>query len=280
MEIAIKEILTEKALNIRKKIIKMLAKAGSGHPGGSLSMVEILVTLYFGEILKYREEDPLWEERDRLILSKGHGVPALYAIWSEIGWIPEHMLWTLRKLNSPLQGHPDRRKLPLLEISSGSLGQGLSVGIGMALAGKMDKRDYRVYVIMGDGEMDEGQVWEGAMFANFHKLNNLTVIVDYNKFQLDGPIREILDFSPLDEKWRSFGWEVFEVDGHSFEELKEVLGRVKDNNFEKPQCIIAHTTKGKGISFMENNNSFHGKAPTKEQAIEALKELGEESPEI
>ncbi len=280
MEISLKEILTEKALKVRRKIIRMLAKAGSGHPGGSLSMVEILVTLYFADILRYREEDPFWPERDRVVLSKGHGVPALYAVWSEIGWIPEHMLWTLRKINSPLQGHPDRRKLPILEISSGSLGQGLSVGIGMALAGKMDKKDYRVYVIMGDGEMDEGQVWEGAMFANFHRLNNLTVIVDYNKFQLDGAIEEILDFSPLDEKWRSFGWEVFEVDGHSFDELKDVFEKVKNNNFEKPQCIIAHTVKGKGVSFMENNNAFHGKAPTKEQAIEALKELGEENPEI
>ncbi len=280
MEISLKEILTEKALNVRRKIIKMLAKAGSGHPGGSLSMVEILVTLYFADILRYREEDPFWSERDRVVLSKGHGVPALYAVWSEIGWIPEHMLWTLRKINSPLQGHPDRRKLPILEISSGSLGQGLSVGIGMAIAGKMDKKDYRVYVIMGDGEMDEGQVWEGAMFANFHKLNNLTVIVDYNKFQLDGAIKEILDFSPLDEKWRSFGWEVFEVDGHSFDELKNVFEKVKNNSFEKPQCIIAHTVKGKGVSFMENNNAFHGKAPTKEQAIKALKELGEENPEI
>ncbi len=280
MEISLKEILTEKALKVRRKIIRMLAKAGSGHPGGSLSMVEILVTLYFADILRYREEDPFWSERDRLVLSKGHGVPALYAVWSEIGWIPEHMLWTLRKINSPLQGHPDRRKLPILEISSGSLGQGLSVGIGMALAGKLDKKDYRVYVIMGDGEMDEGQVWEGAMFADFHRLNNLTVIVDYNKFQLDGAIEEILDFSPLDEKWRSFGWEVFEVDGHSFDELKDVFEKVKNNSFEKPQCIIAHTVKGKGVSFMENNNAFHGKAPTKEQAIEALKELGEENPEI
>lgn len=275
-----KEIFTEKAFNVRRKIIKMIAKAGSGHPGGSLSIVEILVTLYFADILRYREEDPFWSERDRLILSKGHGVPALYAVWSEIGWIPEHMLWTLRKLGSPLQGHPDRRKLPFLEISSGSLGQGLSVGIGMALAGKIDKKNYRVYVIMGDGEMEEGQVWEGAMFASFHKLNNLTVIVDYNKFQLDGPIKEILDFSPLDEKWISFGWEVFEVDGHSFEELKDVFDKVKNNGFEKPQCIIAHTVKGKGVSFMENNNDFHGKAPKIEEAIEALKELGEENPEI
>ncbi len=280
MEITLKELLTEKALSVRRKIIKMLYKAGSGHPGGSLSIVDILVTLYFGDILRYREEDPFWPLRDRLILSKGHGVPALYSVWSEIGWIPEHMLWTLRKINSPLQGHPDRRKFPILEISSGSLGQGLSVGIGMALAGKIDKKDYRVYVIMGDGEMEEGQVWEGAMFASFHKLSNLTVIVDYNKFQLDGPIKKILDIEPLKEKWKSFRWEVFEVDGHSIEELSSVFLEIKNNNFEKPQCVIAHTIKGKGVSFMENNNEFHGRAPTKEEAIRALMELGEENPEI
>ncbi|MEO0284673.1 MAG: transketolase [candidate division WOR-3 bacterium] len=280
MEITLKELLTEKSLIVRRKIIKMLYKAGSGHPGGSLSIVDILVTLYFGGILRYREEDPFWPLRDRLILSKGHGVPALYSVWSEIGWIPEHMLWTLRKINSPLQGHPDRRKFPILEISSGSLGQGLSVGIGMALAGKIDKKDYRVYVIMGDGEMEEGQVWEGAMFASFHKLSNLTVILDYNKFQLDGPIKKILDIEPLKEKWESFGWEVFEVDGHSIEELSSVFLEIKNNNFEKPQCVIAHTIKGKGVSFMENNNEFHGRAPTKEEAIRALIELGEENPEI
>ncbi|MEO0300684.1 MAG: transketolase [candidate division WOR-3 bacterium] len=280
MEITLKELLNEKALIVRRKIIKMLYKAGSGHPGGSLSIVDILVTLYFGGILRYREEDPFWPLRDRLILSKGHGVPALYSVWSEIGWIPEHMLWTLRKINSPLQGHPDRRKFPILEISSGSLGQGLSVGIGMALAGKIDKKDYRVYVIMGDGEMEEGQVWEGAMFASFHKLSNLTVILDYNKFQLDGPIKKILDIEPLKEKWESFGWEVFEVDGHSIEELSSVFLEIKNNNFEKPQCVIAHTIKGKGVSFMENNNEFHGRAPTKEEAIRALMELGEENPEI
>lgn len=280
MEITLKELLNEKALIVRRKIIKMLYKAGSGHPGGSLSIVDILVTLYFGGILRYREEDPFWPLRDRLILSKGHGVPALYSVWSEIGWIPEHMLWTLRKINSPLQGHPDRRKFPILEISSGSLGQGLSVGIGMALAGKIDKKDYRVYVIMGDGEMEEGQVWEGAMFASFHKLSNLTVILDYNKFQLDGPIKKILDIEPLKEKWESFGWEVFKVDGHSIEELSSVFLEIKNNNFEKPQCVIAHTIKGKGVSFMENNNEFHGRAPTKEEAIRALMELGEENPEI
>ncbi|MEN3044791.1 MAG: transketolase [Candidatus Hydrothermales bacterium] len=280
MELALKELLTEKALAVRRKIIKMIYKAGSGHPGGSLSLVEILVTFYFGDVLRYREDDPFWSDRDRLILSKGHGIPSLYSVWSEIGWIPEYMLWTLRKLNSPLQGHPDRRKLPLIEISSGSLGQGLSVGIGMALAGKIDKKDYRVYVIMGDGEMEEGQVWEAAMFAGFHKLNNLTALVDYNKFQLDGPIGEILNIEPLSDKWKSFGWEVFEVDGHSFDELKDVFDRIKENSFEKPQCVIAHTVKGKGVSFMENNNEFHGRAPTKEEALKALRELGEIYPEI
>jgi transketolase len=280
MEISLKETLEEKALSVRKKIIRMTAKAGSGHPGGSLSLVEILLTLYFGDILRYREDDPFWDERDRLILSKGHGVPALYAVWSEIGWIPEHELSNLRKLGSPLQGHPDRRKLPLLEISSGSLGQGLSVGIGLALASKIDKKDYRVYVIMGDGELEEGQVWEGAMFAKFHKLDNLICIVDYNKFQLDGAIEEILDFSPLEDKWKSFGWETFFVNGHSFEELKKVLEETKNKDNGLPKCIIADTVKGKGVSFMENNNEFHGKAPTKEQAIKALKELGEKDPKL
>lgn len=225
--------------------------------------------------MKHDPANPEWEERDRFLLSKGHGAPALYAVLAKCGYIDKELLLTLRKLGSPLQGHPDKRFLPILETSTGSLGQGLSIGVGMALAGKIDKKDYRVYIVIGDGESQEGQVWEAAMFSAFHKLDNLCAIMDYNKFQLDGPIKEILDIEPIVRKWESFGWEVFEVNGHSFDELIyafEEAKRIKD----KPQIIIAHTIKGKGVSFMEENNYFHGKAPSKEQKEEALKELGKD----
>lgn len=267
------EELEKIAKEIRKDIIRMTGEAGSGHPGGSLSCVEILVTLFF-HIMKHDPKNPEWEDRDRFLLSKGHAAPALYSVLARAGYIDESLLPTLRKLGSPLQGHPDRRFLPVLEASTGSLGQGLSIGIGMALAGKIDKKNYRVYVVIGDGESQEGQVWEAAMFSSFHGLDNLCAIMDYNKFQLDGPIREILDIEPVVKKWESFGWEVFEVNGHSFEELINAFEEAKKVK-GKPQIIIAHTIKGKGISFMEENNYFHGRAPTSEQKEEALRELEE-----
>lgn len=269
------ETLQKIAKEIRKDIIKMTGNAGSGHPGGSLSCVEILVSLFF-KVMKHDPKNPKWEERDRFILSKGHAAPALYATLAQCGYIDREELLTLRKIGSRLQGHPDKRFLPLLEVSTGSLGQGLSVGVGIALAGKIDKKDYRVYVLIGDGESQEGQVWEAAMFSSFHKLDNLCAIMDYNKFQLDGKISEILDIEPVVKKWQSFGWEVFEVkDGHNFEELIFVFEEAKKIK-DRPQIIIAHTIKGKGVSFMEGNNHFHGRAPNKEEEIKALKEISED----
>ncbi len=268
------EKLQSIAKDIRKDVIRMTGEAGSGHPGGSLSCVEILVTLFF-HIMRHDPANPEWKDRDRFLLSKGHGVPALYAVLAKCGYIDQNLLLTLRKFGSPLQGHPDKRFLPVLEASTGSLGQGLSIGVGMALAGKIDKKDHKVYVVIGDGESQEGQVWEAAMFCSFHKLDNLCAIMDYNKFQLDGAIKEILDIEPVVNKWKSFGWEVFEVNGHSFEELINAFEEAKKVK-GKPQIIIAHTIKGKGVSFMEENNYFHGKAPTKEQKEEALRELGKD----
>jgi len=247
----------------------MTAAAGSGHPGGSLSVVELLVAFYFG-VLRHNPSDPQWPDRDRLILSKGHGCPALYAALAEAGYFDREILTTLRKLGSPLQGHPDKRHLPALEASTGSLGQGLSIGIGMALAARLDQRSYRTYVILGDGEIDEGQIWEAAAYASFHKLHNLVAVVDHNKYQLDGPVNQILDMEPILDKWRAFGWDAIEIDGHDLREVLPALRRAAD---ARPRAIIAHTVKGKGVSFMENNNDFHGKAPTRDETERALREL-------
>lgn len=266
------EELERKAHELRIDIVKMIGLAGSGHPGGSLSAIDIITALFF-RIMRHDPQNPRWPDRDRFVLSKGHAAPALYAALAHAGYFERDLLWTLRKIGSPLQGHPDKRKLPILEASTGSLGQGLSIGIGIALAGKLDRKNYRVYVLLGDGETQEGQIWEGALFARQHKLDNITAIVDYNKFQLDGPLKDILDIEPYRDKWRAFGWEVFEIDGHNMREIVETIERTKEIK-GKPSVVIAHTIKGKGVSFMENNNDFHGKAPTKEQLELALKELG------
>lgn len=258
--------------SLRKKIVRMIGEAGSGHPGGSLSAVEIVTALLFGGALRHRPAEPGWPDRDRFILSKGHACPVLYAAYAELGMIDEAALWTLRKLGSPLQGHPDVRRLPILEASTGSLGQGLSFGLGEALAARLDGRPTRVYVLLGDGECNEGQVWEAAMSAAHHRVDNLVAIVDLNEQQLDGWTRDILGMEPVAEKWRAFGWHVIEVDGHdlaallsAFEEAKTVRGR--------PTCVLAHTVKGKGVSFMEFDLEFHGKAPTKDEVARALAEL-------
>lgn len=256
----------------------MTAEAGSGHPGGSLSAVEILTSLFFS-VLRYNPQEPKWPDRDRFVISKGHATPVFYSILAHAGYFPHAELATYRKLGSRLQGHPDMRRLPGVEASTGSLGQGLSIGVGMALAGRLDKKDYRTYVLQSDGESEEGQVWEAAMFAGFHKLDKLTVIVDYNKFQLDGPVAKILDLEPFKDKWRSFGWATEETDGHDLTALLEKLDWAQKTK-GKPTCIIAHTVKGKGVSFMENNNHFHGVAPTPEEAERALKELEEKNPKL
>ncbi len=263
--------LCKQANEIRKDIIRMLVEAGSGHPGGSLSCTDILTALYF-KIMRHNPKEPKWADRDRLVLSKGHGAPALYAALAHAGYFPKEQLLTLRKLDSALQGHPDMRRLPGLEASTGSLGQGLSIGAGMALAGKLDQKDYRTYVILSDGELNEGQIWEAASFSAHHQLNRLIAIIDYNKFQLDGAVREVLNMEPMMDKWKSFGWRTFEINGHEMKELLDTLERAKEVKHQ-PVSIIAHTIKGKGVSFMEGNNDFHGVAPTKEEGEKALREL-------
>lgn len=258
--------------NIRKKIIKMLCTAGSGHPGGSLSVTDILVCLYW-EHLNHRPEDPDWEGRDRVILSKGHVCPALYAVLSEAGYFPEEELETLRKIGSRLQGHPARDKgLPGIEVSTGSLGQGLSVGVGMALAFKRDGKSNRVYVIMGDGEQEEGSIWEAVMSAGYYKLDNLTGIIDYNKLQIDGFVEDVMGIAELFKKYIAFRWNVLEINGHNFQEIDEALKKAKEHK-NQPTVIIAHTVKGKGVSFMENIAEWHGKGLKKEEAEIALKEI-------
>ncbi len=263
--------LEDKARAIRTEIIEMLAEAGSGHPGGSLSAVEIVTALYF-HVMRLRPEEPDWPERDRFVLSKGHAAPLLYAALAEKGFFPKEELLTLRKLGSRLQGHPAYGKLPGVEASTGSLGQGLSIGLGMALAGRIDRRSYRVYVLLGDGESEEGQIWEAAMAAAHYRADNLTAVLDYNGLQIDGPIAEVLSPLPFPEKWRSFGWEVREVDGHDFGELLDAFEWAKGVR-GRPSVIIARTVKGKGVSFMENAVDWHGKAPSKEQAEQAIAEI-------
>ena len=260
------------ANRLRIEIVKMIGAAGSGHPGGSLSEVELLSALYF-RVLRHNPKDPQWPDRDRFLLSKGHGCPALYAVLAEAGYIDAAMLGTLRKLGSPLQGHPDKRFLPVLEGNTGSLGQGISVGIGMALAARLDKKDWHTFVMVGDGEIQEGQNWEAAMFAAYHKLENLTVIVDYNHQQLDGFLKDILDPAPLLEKFEAFGWRTLEIDGHDFNQVIPALETARAVRDGKPTCIVANTIKGKGVSFMENNPEWHGVAPKPEQVAAAVAEL-------
>jgi transketolase len=265
------EDLARVARRIRRHIITIIGNAGSGHPGGSLSAVDIVTTLYW-KVMRHKPADPHWADRDRFILSKGHAAPMLYAVLAECGYLPVSELTTLRQMDSRLQGHADRTATPGVEMSSGSLGQGLSFAIGVALAGNLDHRDYRTYVLLGDGECNEGQVWEAAMAAAHFRLDNLVAIVDHNGLQIDGPTCEVMNTDPLDKKWEAFGWHVIEVDGHNFARLYQAFkkaGTVKGH----PTVIIAATVKGKGVSFMENAVGFHGKAPNKEETAMALKEL-------
>ncbi len=267
------EELNKKANLFRREIIEMIYTAQSGHPGGSLSSIDILTCLYFYQ-MRIKPEKPSWEDRDRFVLSKGHAAPALYAILAKLGYFPEETLLTLRQVGSILQGHPDMRKTPGIEMSTGSLGNGLSVGIGMALGAKLAEKDYYTYVLIGDGEVDEGEIWEAAMAASKYKLDNLTAICDFNRVQLDGTIEEIMPLDPLPEKWKAFNWSVMEIDGHNMEEILDALDKAKQTK-EKPTMIIAHTVKGKGISFMEGKFQWHGKAPNKEEYEIALQELGD-----
>lgn len=263
---------SKETIKIRENILKMIAQAASGHPGGSLSLVEIIYTLFAKEgVMKHDPKNPARYDRDRFVLSKGHGVPALYAILNAVGYdITENELMSLRQVGSRLQGHPDRVRLPIMEASTGSLGQGASIAQGIAMAYKLDNNPHRVYCVLGDGEMQEGQIWEVALSAAHKKLNNLTLILDYNKGQIDGHVKDVLGLEPLKPKWEAFGWNVQVVDGHNFSELYRSL---TSNHPEKPTIIIANTVKGKGVSFMEDTNEWHGKAPKKEELDKAIKEI-------
>jgi len=259
------------ARTMRQEIIKMLTASASGHPGGSLSATDFLAVLY-GEFMNVDPAEPRKADRDRFVLTKGHAAPALYAILALKGFFPMEELANLRKLGSPLQGHPDMHKVPGVDASTGSLGQGLSLACGMALAAKMDGQDYRVYALMGDGEQQEGQVWEAAMFAAHYKLDNLVILLDHNHLQIDGNIKDVLNPDPLDEKYRAFGWNVIQIDGHDHEQIRAALAQAREVKGQ-PTVIIGETVKGKGVSFMENQAGWHGKAPNAEQSAQALAEL-------
>jgi transketolase len=266
--------LTEIARRMRRDIVRATTAAASGHPSTSLSMVEILTVLYFGGVLRYDPSNPQDPDRDRFILSKGHGAPGLYAALAEAGYFPREDLTTLRKLGSPLEGHPNMCRLPGVEASTGSLGQGFSIAIGHALAGKLDGRDYRVYVMVGDGESEQGQVWEAAMYAGNHALDNLTLIVDRNGYQQTGAVADIQPLDPLEEKLRAFGLEVRTVDGHSLEEVTGAFEWARDVA-GRPQAIVAHTVKGKGVSLLEaKQGGWHGKPIPPEEEAKALEEIG------
>ena len=264
--------LAEKARRIRINALKAIHAAKSGHPGGSLSSADILATLYFGE-LNIDPKNPKMADRDKFVLSKGHAVPALYAALGERGFYEVNEMMTLRQVGSKFQGHPNMNKVPGIEMSTGSLGQGFSAAVGMAIAGKIDKNPGRVYALTGDGELQEGIVWEAAMQAAHRKLDNLVAIVDLNGLQIDGKVSEVKCVCPVDEKFRSFGWNVISVDGHNFEELTTAFDEAKKCG-GVPTAIIAHTHKGKGVSFMEDNAGWHGKAPSDEELAAAIEELG------
>jgi len=264
--------LQEIARELRGDIIRMLTVAGSGHPGGSLSAIDIVTCLYFTQ-MRHRPEEPHWPDRDRFILSKGHGVPAVYAVLAKCGYFPKEKLMTLRQLESPLQGHPDRVRLPGIEASTGSLGQGLSIALGMALASKIDHNRFHVYCMIGDGETQAGQIWEALMAAPHLKADTLTVILDYNKAQIDGLTNEIMNLEPVVDKLRAFNWNVEEIDGHNYSQILGALARSRGAR-GKPTFIVAHTIKGRGVSFMESNLvDWHGKAPTPAECEKALADI-------
>lgn len=264
--------LKEIADRLRVDVVEMTTAAGSGHPGGSLSSADLMAVLYFGGVMRHDPKNPAWEDRDRFVLSKGHVAPVLYAALAESGYFPVEELMTLRKLGSRLQGHPVRGKVPGVEMSTGSLGQGLSMACGIALAGRMDGRDYRTFCLLGDGELQEGQNWEAAMFASQYGLSNLIAFVDRNHLQITGDTEKAVGLNPLPEKWRAFGWNVIVIDGHDIAMIIEAIEKAKEPS-DRPTVVIMETVKGKGVSFMENNPAFHGKAATEEERDEAIMEL-------
>lgn len=266
-----KEELLRHAANVRVNIVKMVAGASSGHPGGSLSAADILTDLYFNE-MDITAENADTIDRDRFVLSKGHASPLLYAVLAEKGILSEDELMTFRRIDSKLQGHPNMNYVKGVDMSTGSLGQGLSAAVGMALANKLDKNDHRIYCLVGDGESEEGQIWEAAMAAAHYKLDNLCAIVDFNGLQIDGNITDVMNPTPFDKKFEAFNWNVLTIDGHDFDQIENAFEEAKTCK-EKPTVIIAHTVKGKGVSYMENNAAWHGSAPNEQQCEQAVKEL-------
>ena len=260
---------------IRKDIVTMLTESASGHPGGSLSIADIMSVLFFEE-MNIDPKDSKDPNRDRFVLSKGHAAPALYSALARRGYLEVEELNTLRKIDSRLQGHPNMNDLPGIDMSTGSLGQGISAAVGMALAGKLDKKDYRVFTILGDGELEEGQVWEASMAAAHYKLDNLTAFVDNNGLQIDGNIEDVMNPGPIDKKFEAFGWNVLKIDGHDFDQIRDAISKAKEAK-DQPTVIVCKTIKGKGVSFMENQAGWHGNAPNKEQCEQALKEIGGEN---
>jgi transketolase len=267
--------LAELARELRLDVVEMTTRAGSGHPSSCLSAVELVSALFFGGILRYRPAEPNWPERDRFIMSKGHAAPLLYAVLARAGYFDRALLWRLRELSSPVQGHPIQGLLPGVEATTGSLGQGLSLGIGHVLGGRLNRLNYRVYVLLGDGECEAGQIWEGAMAAAHFGCDNLTAILDYNKFQETGPIAREMGLEPLADKWRALGWDVREVNGHDLNAVLDALRAVQMVH-GKPQLVIAHTVKGKGISFVERDFTWHGRALSRDLADKARVELESE----
>lgn len=267
--------LAEKARQIRIDTVKSIHAAKSGHPGGALSIADILAYLYFEE-MNVDPKDPKKADRDRLVLSKGHACPALYAALAEKGFFPKEELMLLRKYGSLLQGHPDMKHIPGVDMSTGSLGQGISAACGMALSGKISGESYRVYAILGDGEIEEGQVWEAAMFARHYKLDNLCAFIDFNHLQIDGTVEEVINPTPIDEKFKAFGWNVVVIDGHDLDQIEKAVKCAKATKGQ-PTAIVATTVKGKGVSYMENSVGWHGKAPSDDEYAVAMKDLGEKA---
>lgn len=267
--------LQRHAKSIRRNIVSMVTEAKSGHPGGSLSAADILTLLYFKH-MHVDPQNPHDPERDRFVLSKGHASPLLYSTLAEKGYFPKEELMTFRKINSRLQGHPEMKHVPGVDMSTGSLGQGISAACGMALAGKVDKKAYRVYAILGDGELEEGMVWEAAMFAGHYHLDNLMAFVDFNGLQIDGPIEDVMSPLPIADKWRAFNWNVLEIDGHDYQAIHEAIEAAKAYQ-GKPTLVVAHTVKGKGIAAMENQADWHGKAPSREECDKFLAEFDKEA---
>ena len=267
--------LEQIANKLRIHVVEMTTAASSGHPGGSLSAADFMAVLYFRN-LNHDPSDPSWEDRDRFVLSKGHVAPVLYAALAESGYFPVEDLLSLRKMGSKLQGHPVRGKVPGVEMSTGSLGQGLSMACGIAMAGKIDGKSYHTYCLLGDGELQSGQNWEAAMFASQNGLSNLIAVVDRNRLQITGNTEDAVGLEPLPEKWKAFGWNVIIINGHSIRQIEEALDKAEESR-RKPTVIIMNTVKGKGVSFMENNAGFHGKACNQEEFEQAMKELKGES---